>query len=70
MQHARKKERKNKKEYEEAKECKFWNKDKIKTINLQIKKYEKEKYPKKNGLIQGRFILRKHNNQKVKLLMN
>ena len=55
--------------YKEAKECLFWERDKKTLILDQIKKYKKEKYPINNGLINGRFILRKHNLLPVKNLM-
>ena len=56
--------------YKEAKECIFWNKDKPDIINSQIESYRKSGYPSNNGLINGRFILRKHNIPQVKSLMN
>ena len=55
--------------YEEAKECKFWGMDDPKVIENQVKRYKKLKYPKDNGLMQCRLILRKHNNTSVKSLM-
>jgi len=55
--------------YKEAKECNFWNRDKTYLINNQIENYRNDGYPTDNGLINGRFILRKHNITEVKSLM-
>ncbi|OUU44697.1 MAG: hypothetical protein CBC16_01700 [Verrucomicrobia bacterium TMED56] len=55
--------------YKEAKECQFWGLDDPKVIENQVKRYKKLKYPKNNGLMQCRFILRKHNNRSIKSLM-
>jgi len=56
--------------YKEAKECIFWNRDKSHIINSQIENYKESGYPRDNGLINGRFILRKHNIPQVKSLMS
>ena len=55
--------------YKEAKECLFWERDKPSLINNQTKKYRDCGYPINNGLINGRFILRKHNNTQITSLM-
>ena len=55
--------------YEEAKHIKklgYANKD---IINVQMNRYLKLNYPKKNGLIAGRFIVRDHNDKKCVVLM-
>lgn len=56
--------------YHEAKECLFWNRDEPNLIRNQTKKYRDYGYPNKNGLINGRFILRKHNISQIGSLMS
>ncbi len=46
--------------YEEAEECKKWNKDKHEIINEQVAKYRKEGYPEENGLGECNFIIRRN----------
>ena len=56
--------------YAEAKECIFWSRDKAHIISSQIESYRENGYPNENGLINARFILRKHNIPQIKSLMN
>lgn len=56
--------------YHEAEECLFWNRDEPELINNQIRKYRDYGYPTNNGLINGRFILRKHNISQIRYLMS
>lgn len=55
--------------YKEAKICLKLNKDKSHLILKQMEKYRNEQYPEENELIMGRLILRKHNEESVKKLM-
>lgn len=47
--------------YQEAKECIFWGKDYDEIIENQITKYKNNNYPSNNGLNNGGFLIRKHN---------
>lgn len=55
--------------YDEAEECIRLLKDNKDTIEEQIAKYKNEGYPKNFGLIESNVILRKHNSDKVIVLM-
>jgi len=46
--------------YDEAQVCRQFYLDDVITMEYQIKKYERENYPKHNGLIDGSIILRRH----------
>ncbi|MDX9856073.1 MAG: DUF616 domain-containing protein [Candidatus Moranbacteria bacterium] len=51
--------------YEELEACLQRKKDDYYLMKNQIGEYEKEGYPKKNGLVANGFILRKHNDPEV-----
>lgn len=55
--------------YEEMKACKALKKDKIEIMQPQIDRYISEGYPKKYGLVQSNIIIRYHNEDDCKLLM-
>ena len=56
--------------FEEADYCIKWGNDNKDVINKQIIRYKKQGYPVNNGLIGGRFIIRKHNDVRCNELMN
>lgn len=56
--------------YEEANICLKKNKDNKYKIRKQIEFYKNKNYPENNGLVETGVILRKHNNKKIKKIMN
>lgn len=55
--------------YTEARIVLRMKKDKFENIDPQIKRYEKEGFPKNNGLLQSNIMLRKHNKKDCIKLM-
>lgn len=55
--------------YSEANECIRWGKDNSEIIQTQVAKYRGLGYPSNNGLIWGGLILRRHNDEEIKNLM-
>lgn len=55
--------------YDEAAECKKWNKDDPKTIDAQIERYKMEGHPVGAGLFMGGLLLRRHTDQRCKAAM-
>ena len=56
--------------YEEAKVCIDINKDHASVINEQIDKYRNEGYPKNIGMVETGILLRRHNDNKCKIIDN
>lgn len=56
--------------YDEATAVITLRKDKAENVNPQMKEYEKEGFPKKNGLLQSNILLRKHNEEDCIRLMD
>lgn len=56
--------------YEEAKVCIEWKLDDEATIKKQVEQYNKEGYPKNNGLSACGFLLRKNKSEGVKIFDN
>jgi hypothetical protein len=55
--------------YSEAKAVISMRKDKEENVNPQIDRYEKEGFPSKYGLLQSNIVIRKHNNEDCKKIM-
>ena len=55
--------------YSEAKAVISMKKDKEENVNPQIDRYEEEGFPSKYGLLQSNIVIRKHNNEDCKKLM-
>ena len=55
--------------YSEAKAVISMRKDKEENVNPQIYRYEKEGFPSKYGLLQSNIVIRKHNNEDCKKIM-
>jgi hypothetical protein len=56
--------------YQEAKAVIELKKDTEKTVSIQTNKYMDENYPKNNGMIASGILYRKHNDPKIKELMD
>lgn len=56
--------------YQEAEKLKHTSKGDNDKIKKQIERYKKDNFPKNEGLAATRVILRKHNDQKIRNLMN
>ena len=56
--------------YDEAEIISLHGKDDPEIINKQVKKYKEEGYPEKNGLTANSILLRRHNEDDIKELMN
>ena len=56
--------------YDEAKACIRFNKDIDSTISKQIDSYANEKYPAHIGMVETGIMLRKHNDNRCKMLCN
>ncbi|RAP47569.1 MAG: hypothetical protein BZ135_02025 [Methanosphaera sp. rholeuAM6] len=56
--------------YDEAEACKKLEKDDQEIINKQIDRYKEDNYPQHNGLVASGILFRKHNDHKIKLIMN
>lgn len=55
--------------YDEAVECKKWNKDDPKTIDAQIERYKMAGHPVGAGLYMGGLLLRRHTDPQCKAAM-
>ena len=56
--------------YEEMEACLHFKKDSMENMLPQITRYKKENFPPKYGMVQSNIIIRKHNNDDCKRLMN
>ncbi|CAM8483525.1 DUF616 domain-containing protein [Escherichia coli] len=55
--------------YEEAKICILQKKDNVSLINKQMDFYQSQGYPKNNGLYENNILLRKHNDDLIRKIM-